>query len=422
MGKVYTAAVIGCGSRGRVYGDVMNMKPDKFKVIAVCDLDEVKRKKAQEFWNVTDENAYDDEKEFFKEKRADVLVIATQDRDHVRMTTRAMELGYDILLEKPISPFLSELEELLETNKKYNRKVAVCHVLRYAPAFVKIKEIMDSGIIGRLVHIENTEQVEYWHQAHSFVRGNWRDENTTSPMIMQKCCHDFDLIQFYAGAKCDSVYSVGSNAFFNKNNKPEGSADRCENCKYINDCAYSSELYIHLWKKRGSPEYGWPFNVVCPESKHNEEILRKALRNNEYGKCVFACDNNVVDNQSVEMVFENGVRATHTMSAFTGRMGRRMILHGTLGEIELCEDKDTLTVYPFGKDTITYKVSELIGGEDEFGHGGGDLRLIDDLYNVISGEGESATSLESSVESHLIALAAEKSRKEEKIVHIHKNK
>ncbi len=420
MGKIYTSAIIGCGSRGWVFGTNMANLPNKFKVVSVCDIDKTARENSKKEWNISEENLFDDEKEFFKKKRADVLAIATQDRDHVRMCIRAMELGYDILMEKPISPFAEEIEALLEANKKHNRKIVICHVLRYAPAYIKIKELLDSGEIGRLIHIENTEQVDYWHQAHSFVRGNWRNEQTSSPMIMQKCCHDFDMLQYLANSKCDTIYSVGRTAYFKKENKPEGAADRCRDCLYKTECPYSAErIYIERWKSKGSPEFRWPFNVVCNEIPNTEDNIRRAYENGQYGRCVFECDNNVVDNQQALMTFENGITASHTMSAFTDKMGRRMVLHGTLGEIELIEDLETLTLFRFGKEKLVIAISDLIKEVDSMGHGGGDSRLINTLYDIIDGGAEASTTLEKSVESHLMAFAAERSRHSGQVVKVH---
>ncbi len=421
MSKMYTVAVIGCGSRGWVYGNEMFNKPDKYKMVAICDIDETRLKNAQQKWGIDDANVYTDEKEFFKEKRADVLILATQDRDHVRMCVRAMELGYDILLEKPISPIRDELIELLEANKKYKRAVVVCHVLRYAPAFVKVKQLLDEGVIGKLIRIESLEQVAYWHQAHSFVRGNWRNDKETSPMIMQKCCHDLDLLQWYVGSRCSTVYSSGDLAFFNRENQPEGASDRCQDCKYINTCPYSAEkLYIGKWKEQDCPEWGWPFNVVCSTIPNTEDGIRKAYQEGQYGRCVFACDNNVVDNQSVDMVFENGVKVTLTMTAFTNRMGRNMSFHGSLGVIELNEDSGEIVLDVYGEKRTIYKIKDLVENEkDEFNHGGGDAKLCDSLYAVINDGVVAGTSLESSVESHLMALAAEKSRKENIVVKVH---
>jgi len=418
--KKFTVAVIGCGSRGCVYGNCMYGRKDKFELSCVCDTDQVKLSNAKKTWGLKSEQLFIDENEFLKEKRADVLVIATQDRDHVRMCQRALELGYHVLLEKPISPLKDELYLLLGTHEKYGGEVVVCHVLRYAPAFLKIKEILDDNVIGKLIKIESIEQVSYWHQAHSFVRGNWRNDIETSPMIMQKCCHDFDLMQYYVSSKCDTVYSVGDLRFFKKENQPIGAADRCYDCKFVNECPYSAErLYIERWKAEGSPEFGWPYNVVDSTMPNTEESLRNAYKNGPYGRCVFACDNNVVDNQSVEMHFENGVNVSLTMTAFTEKMGRKMTFHGSLGEIIFDDSAKTLTVTRFGGEKIEYSVDELLKDADTLGHGGGDARLVDDFYNILVSGAPAGTSLESSVESHLIALAAEKSRKTGKIVTVH---
>ena len=258
MSKKFTISILGCGSRGHyTYGVSMFSQKDKFEIVSVCDCNPKQIELAKSAWGLTDAQCFLSDEEFLKEKRSDALVIATQDRDHVKMCIRALELGYDILLEKPISPVEDELYELLKANEKYKRKVVVCHVLRYAPAFLKIKEILDSGAIGKIICIDWIEQVTYWHQAHSFVRGNWRNDEETSPMIMQKCCHDLDLLQYYADSSCDTVYSVGARSFFTSENKPEGAASRCQDCKYIHDCVYSAErLYIEKWKK----DFDWAFD------------------------------------------------------------------------------------------------------------------------------------------------------------------
>ncbi len=424
MNKVFTVSIIGVGSRGgSVYGRMMNSQTDRFKVVALCDISKERLSQYGEEFSISKENRFTDEKLFFEKKRSDILVIATQDKDHVRMSLAGMKLGYDILLEKPISPSKEELYDLLAAQKKYNRKILVCHVLRYAVAYLKIKETLDSGELGKLIRLESLEQVAYWHQAHSFVRGNWRKESETSPMIMAKCCHDLDLIQYYAGAKCKSVYSVGGLSFFKKDNQPEGAADRCADCKYINDCAYSAErLYIERWKKQGSPANAWPYNVITYEVPNTEENLRKAYKNGPYGRCVFACDNDVVDNQSVSMSFENGVEANLVMTAFTADGGRRMTFHCTEGEIRLTEDKDTLEILPFGKEKIVFSIDELIASKqkDWFGHGGGENGLLNALYNGLCENKTASTTLEASIESHLIALAAEESRKTGKTVYIRK--
>lgn len=431
MKQVFSVAIIGCGSRGQnVYGKYMHAYSDMFKIVALCDIKKEMLEIAKQRFDIEDKNCFLDSEQFFDKKRADVLVLATQDRDHVSMCIKALKLGYDVLLEKPISPIESELYDLLDAQKQYGGKVIVCHVLRYAPAFLKIKEVIDSGKIGRIVSIDWTEQVAYWHQAHSFVRGNWRNDQETSPMIMQKCCHDLDMLQYYANSKCDYLYSVGDLSYFNKQNQPEGAADRCQDCKYIESCPYSAErLYVKQFVDIGSIT-GWPFDVVDLTRPITVESLRKAYQGNQYGRCVFACDNNVVDNQTVFIQFENGIKANLMMVGFTGYAGRKAAIHGTLGEIELDENRDMLKVSVFGEEkdvydvrkSEAYSIKEIINSntKDDFGHGGGDELLVRDFYKALTEAGDAQTTLEKSIESHLMALAAEKSRKTGEKIHVHK--
>ncbi len=437
MSKIFTVSILGCGSRGHyTYGKCMSENfGDKFKIVSVCDNDPEKIRLAQEDWGLSEEVCFLDSDEFLKEKRSDALVIATQDRDHVKMCVKALELGYDILLEKPISPIEEELYELLEAYKKHKKKVIVCHVLRYAPAFLKLKELLDSGEIGKVVCIDWIEQVTYWHQAHSFVRGNWRNDQETSPMIMQKCCHDLDLLQYYANSACKTVYSVGDVSFFNRENQPQGASDRCETCQYIHDCVYSAErLYVKKREKDfdwafdkpdvddEARKQGWPFNVVDLSRPITEQSIRKAYQSSNYGRCVFACDNNVVDNQTVVMQFENGIKANLTMTAFTALPGRKITFHGTLGELEMDEENDYIRISRYGHGTRFLSIKEIcrLAVNDNFGHGGGDLMLVKDFYDALLGNGELGTTLERSIESHLMALAAEKSRKTGEVYYVHK--
>ena len=439
MDKVFTVSILGCGSRGHyTYGKCMTDNfGDKFKIVCVCDNDPEKITLAQQDWGLTPEQCFLDSAEFFKEKRSDALVIATQDRDHVEMCIQALQLGYDILLEKPISPVEEELYQLLEAYNTHKKKVIVCHVLRYAPAFLKIKELLDSGEIGKLVCIDWIEQVTYWHQAHSFVRGNWRNDQETSPMIMQKCCHDLDLLQYYVGAKCKTVYSVGDLSFFHRGNQPQGASDECATCPYKHECVYSAErLYVEKRRKdfdwafdkpdvdEEARKQGWPFNVVDLNRPITEESIRAAYENNQYGRCVFACDNNVVDHQTVVMQFENGVKANLTMTAFTALPGRKMTFHGTLGEVEMDEGNDYIRFSRYGKGTQFFSIKEIlkVAINDDFGHGGGDLMLVRDFYKALAGDDEMGTTLDRSIESHLMALAAEKSRLTGEVCWVHKNK
>lgn len=418
--KIFTVAIIGVGARGGdTYGRLLLKFKEKFKIVALCDLKADRLERFGEIFDVAEENRYLSDVEFFKEKRADLLVIATPDACHVKHVLAAFEKGYDVLLEKPITDKREECEQVLAAQKKSGSRAMVCHVLRYAPAFLKVKELTDNGEIGKLVAITSTEQVAYWHQAHSYVRGNWRRSADSTPMILAKCCHDLDLLQYYAGSPCVSVSSMGDLTYFKEENAPEGSAKRCVDCKYADSCPYSAKkIYIERWEKGGKPENAWPYNVpaVAPVTK---EKLEKAIAEGPYGVCAFRADNDVVDHQITNMTFENGVKASLTMTAFTQVLGRRMTFHGTLGEIFLLEDEHVIKVKRFGQEDEIISIKEL--NDNGYGHGGGDYFLIKELASMLSGNEKTTTSLQASVESHLMGIAAEESRTEGgKLVFVHK--
>ena len=416
--KIYTVAILGVGSRGAdAYGKLINRASDKFNIVALCDMRQERLNRFQKEFGVEASCCFTDEDVFFQEKRADLLVIATQDADHVRHAIKAFSLGYDVLMEKPITDKKEECERLLEVQKQYGCKALVCHVLRYAPAFVKVGELLKSGTIGRLVAINALERVGYFHQAHSYVRGNWRDTEKSTPMILAKCCHDLDLLQYYANSKCKSVSSVGDLTYFTKENALEGATERCVDCPHKNTCPYSALGYIKHWEEGGKPTDVWPFNVIAfaPVTK---EKLENAITQGNYGRCVFRCDNNAVDHQLTDITFENGVKASLMMTAFTAFGGRRMHFFGTLGEIVLDEFAGEIQIYRFERGTEIINLKSL--SEGGYDHGGGDTMLIENLYDMLCGNSTSVTSLESSVESHLIGICAEESRKADgKLVFVH---
>lgn len=409
--KKFTVSIIGCGSRGcDTYGHFCYAKQDEFSIAALCDTDKNKLVKYAKAFNVGKSSLFTDENEFFAVRRSDALVIATLDKCHVRQCLRAIELGYDILLEKPISDDEAELNMLLAKQKEYGNKIIVCHVLRYAHAFMKIKQLLSDGVIGRLVDIDATEQVAYWHYAHSYVRGNWRRSEETTPMILAKCCHDLDLFQYYAGSKAESVSSIGSLSYFNAENMPDGAAARCSDCQLKNSCQFNAyRIYIERFVEVNSPDNCWPYNVVCPDIPVTVEKLSDCLKKGPYGRCVFACDNNVVDNQITQIHFKNGVNAVLKMISFTHDIGRIMKFYGTKGELVLNETVGTIEIKVFGEKIRTLLISDLCKN-DQFAHGGGDAGLVDAFYDILCGKVISETSLENSVESHIMGIAAEKSR------------
>ncbi len=418
--KIYTVAILGCGSRGAdTYGSRAFRKPDEFKITDLCEISPVRLQAVSERFGIDKEHCFTDENEFFKTKRADVLFICTQDKDHVRQCLKALELGYDVLLEKPITGSREECIKLLEMQEKTKRKVFVCHVLRYSPAFLKSKEVLDSGILGRLVAIDAVEQVAYWHQAHSFVRGNWRNSKECVPMILAKCCHDLDYLQYFAESKCESVSSVGDLTFFKEENAPEGSTKMCIDCKYQDTCEYSAKsLYYEDYLKNPG---NWITKIMMRNKEITPENVLKELHTNPYGRCVFRCDNDVVDHQFTLMTFENGIKANLLMTAFTQKGGRIITFYCTDGQLILNEEEGLLKIKRFGKPTELIEISSLI--DHGAGHGGGDDGLMNTLHSMLDGEYNKGTSLKESIESHLMGIASEESRlKGGALVYVHGGK
>ena len=324
----------------------------------------------------------------------------------------ALKLGYDLLLEKPIAITQAHCEEIAATALSLGRKILVCHVLRYSPFFLKMKEIIDSGAIGELVHITAVENVGYSHQAHSFVRGNWRNSKESCPMILAKCCHDADLILWLMGKKVKNVSSNGGLYFFKPEKAPAGATMRCtDDCKVKATCPYNAEtIYINDpvdGVVSGNP--GWHVTVPVAPFEPTVENVQAALETGPYGRCVFHCDNDVVDHQVVNMEFTDGATAHLTMGAFSHQSYRWMQIMGTHGNIEADMRDYIIKVTPFGGETtkIDTRIECKLAG-----HGGGDIVMFEDLLKTVAGDPSalSLTSIQGSVESHVVCFAAERSR------------
>ena len=407
--KKITAAILGLGSRGRVYAENCELLHDKIEVVACSDIIPEKVERFSKRFGIPEEMCYASPDALLEaDKLCDVLFICTMDKDHYGQAMKALEKGYNLVLEKPISTDPKECLDIARLAAKKGLHVIVCHVLRYSPFYIKLKELIDSGIIGRVMSLQATEPVLYWHQAHSFVRGNWSRADRSCPMILQKCSHDMDTFLWLTGKHCRSVSSFGSLSHFRREYAPEGAPERCsEACPSYEKCPYSVEWYINQ-AKRGN--FDWPMNVACPEA--DIEKLRAALKTNKYGRCVYYCDNDVVDHQIVNLLLEDDLTVSFTMCAFTSESrGRYLRIMGTLGEIETRMDDEQIKLTLFGNNT---QQTEYIDYKDEnisSAHGGGDLGLVSDLIDLINGKlSTSVTSIDESVESHLVCLAAEKSR------------
>lgn len=413
MNQKVKIAIIGMGSRGKnAYGMELLTLQDRATVVAIADTDRERLNLGGEAHGVRQEMRFSSAEELLAQPRlADVAIICTQDRQHVPHALAALRKGYDILMEKPVSPLLSELQEIVRVAKAENRRVVVCHVLRYTPFFQTIKQTVEEGKLGQIVNIQALENVRYWHQAHSFVRGNWRREEATSPMILAKCCHDLDYLIWLCGTRCERVSSFGSLMYFKSENAPAGAAKRClDGCKAKDSCPYDAEKIYLTNSETGllSGNTEWPVDVL---SEHpTEQTIREAIEKGPYGRCAFFCDNDVVDNQIVNLQMENGAALSLTMSAFTSIGGRTIKIMGTHGDLWGDMHQNIIRICEFGKEP---QIIDLGKNEKDFaGHGGGDRGLMLSFLDYMEGKrtDNTITTLETSIESHLVALAAEESR------------
>jgi predicted dehydrogenase len=406
--KPVRVLVIGAGSRGAGYSRYIDRHGDDAVVVGVAESDKFRRNRIAEMFSLPDENVWDDWTGAAARPRfADAAIIATPDAMHTAPAIALAGMGYHILLEKPMAPTESDCRRIIQAvEDRGDVLFAVCHVMRYTRYTQMLKSIIASGRIGEIVNVQHIEPVGYWHQAHSFVRGNWRNESESAPMLLAKSCHDIDWLRYIIDRSCTRVSSFGSLFHFRKANQPEGAADRCLDCGVEAGCPYSApKIYMGMLEEGRT---GWPLDVLTGEV--NAETITEAMREGPYGRCVYACDNDVVDHQVVNMEFTGGATASFTMTAFNVAGGRKTRIHGTRGEIY--GDGRNITVTDFLSDdseTIdTAATDATISG----GHGGGDDRIMaafltavsdNDPSAILSGPGESH-------ETHLAVFAAERAR------------
>ena len=398
--KKVTFAILGVGNRGTAYAGKILKHPDDAQIVALADVSPIRTEAINKYIGLPESAIFDGAESIFAAgKLADVMIIATQDSQHKEHALKAMELGYDLILEKPISNKLEDIVAIADAAERLGRQVLVCHVLRYTPFYRQVKQLIDDGVVGKVQTIQAAEDVGYYHIAHSFVRGNWHKEADSSPMILAKCCHDMDILGWLIGKHCQRLTSFGSLDYFTAENAPEGSAERCADCQL--DCPFhANRFYI-------SRIPGWPANILHPEP--TPEIITDILKTSNYGKCVFRMDNDVVDHQVVNMLMEDGITVTFQMSGFNNVQTRTIRVMGTEGEI--WGDFHAKELYWQRYNKEKHKV-ELVMTETS-GHGGGDYGLIHDAIRYFRGDDfdtTSVTTIDRSVESHYMAFAAEHSR------------
>lgn len=416
--KKFKVILIGAGRRGSSYVKEMHHLQDKYEVVAVADPQENRRQIVKDLWNLPEEMCFKSWEEILERpKFADLAVICTVDSMHYEPAIKAIDLGYHLLLEKPVAQTPRECADIVAAAKKKGVSVLVCHVLRYAPFYKTVKKLLMEDAIGKVMSAVLVEGVGNVHQSHSYIRGNWHSEKESAPMLLAKSCHDLDIIQWLLDKPCKKVTSFGNLTYFTSENAPEGAPVRCVDgtCPIKDTCPYNCiKLYYddkeNLWFRDAATRA-----FTKGEIPTDEEVMR-ALKETDYGLCVFHANNDVVDHQIVNMEFEGGTTVQFSMNAFN-KLGRYIRLFGTKGELYAYAADTSISIFRFeDNETVTIPVAETDEGIDG-GHGGGDQGIIRELYDYLNDDykGYCAADISRSVKNHLLGFAAEKARHENRI-------
>lgn len=399
--KPVTAVTLGAGNRGNVYGNYGRSYPDQLDIVGVAEPIAVRRQRYSDQHDIPPDNQFTTwEHVFDRPKMADAVLITTPDHLHYGPCIKALEMGYDVLLEKPISPSEEECRHILALAKKTGRIVAVCHVLRYAPYFIQLRKLVQSGALGKVVSMQHFEPIQHVHMSHSYVRGNWHNSTESTPIILGKSCHDLDIVKWILGKRCTHIQAFGHLSWFHSGNAPAGSTDRCtDGCAVEGQCPYSA-LQIYYRDRT------WLHHFDLPDDPelHGPAIL-EYLRNSNYGRCVYRMDNDQPDHYVTSIQFADQVTASFSMEAFTSYHGRRTRIMGSLGDLVGDMTSFTFTDFRTGEQVV-----ERFTGDS---HGGGDWRLMADFVQSVDQQDSRllTSTIDASIESHIMGFMAEESRK-----------
>ena len=416
LAKPVTAITLGAGNRGTVYGNFAATFPGQLDIIGVAEPRPFRNNRYAKQHNIADAARFDTwERVFERPKFADAVIISTPDNLHYGPCIKALQMGYDVLLEKPIAPTEKECRDILALAKKTGRIVAVCHVLRYAPYFVQMKKLLAEGAIGEIISVQHFEPIEHTHMAHSYVRGNWHNSKETTPIILAKSCHDLDIIKWVLDKQSKQIVAMGDLKWFKKENAPGGSTERCtDGCKVERSCPYSAIKEYYDRRSRLSV-------LDLPEDKslHSETIMER-LKTTNYGRCVYRMNNDQPDHYITSIRFADNVTAAFSMEAFTSYAGRRTRLMGSMGDMVGDMTELVVTDFRTGKSVKLVPKYEDVQEYKNSGHGGGDWLLAKDFVQAVSQQNTAllTSTIDASIESHIMGFMAEESRKNGRVMEI----
>ena len=413
--KKITACILGSGDRGRVYGNYALAYPEELEITAVVEPLPQRMAAAKKLFSLPDDRCFSDFDSFAAQgKIADCVINCTMDSLHVVTSLPLLDAGYDMLLEKPVCNNEKELALLEECVKRNDSKLMICHVLRYAPFYRRVKQLILDGEIGEVVNIRTDEHVAYNHASAAFIRGKWNNEKRCgSTMLLQKCCHDLDLICWLNPFRPTRTASFGGRNFLIPEKAPRDAAERCLNgCPHVEDCPYSAKK-ISV-EKDIFPQYTCEGMSKYFRDVTTEEKIQSLKTDNPHGVCAYKTDADIVDHQTLILQFENGSTASHTMICGAPRGDRTIHIVGTRGEIEGRWSTNIVNLYRADGSHESYDVEKEIDRADH--HLGGDTELMRDFVRFLNGlpVGISCTTISESLNGHKCVYMADRSRVEQK--------
>ncbi|GAA2800721.1 Gfo/Idh/MocA family oxidoreductase [Kitasatospora paracochleata] len=415
LGRPLTIAILGAGARGTAFADLVAERPEVARVTAVAEPRERFRGDLAAKHHIAPEFRFTHWRDLLARPRlADIALIAVQDAEHAAAATALAGIGYQILLEKPMATNEADCEAIAEAARRNGITLAVCHVMRYTPYTVKLKQLLREGAIGDIVSLQHLEPIGNYHFAHSYVRGNWRREDESSPLLLSKSCHDIDWMADIVGQRVARVSSFGSLTHFRPEAAPEGASDRCVTCLLQDSCAYSATTLYRDGLRDGRADDGGAkryMTRVVTGGELTEQAVADALTDGPYGRCVYRSDNDVPDHQVVNLEFENGVTAGFTLTAFTPLENRHTKIFGSHGQ--LTGDGRRIEIYDFRTEQRTLHDTAVDGPSAAEGHGGGDRALLNAYLDALHGGRPEliVSGIEATLASHRVVFAAEHARR-----------
>ena len=413
--KAVSLVIVGAGERGLRYARLAMAQGAR--IVAVADPQVTRRDRLGDAAGVPAQQRVRDWTELATlDRLGDAVVVATPDHLHTDPAVAFLELGYDVLLEKPMAQNEADAGRIVAAADASGAHLVVAHVLRYAPVTRAVEALLGDRGIGEIVSVQHLEPVGDWHFTHSYVRGNWRQEAASGPVLLTKSCHDIDWLSHIVGSPAARVSSFGGLYEFRPQRAPAGAGERCFDCAVESGCPFSAWRF-YLGALDGPDPWTWPLTVVT--DLHTREALEAALREGPYGRCVYRCDNDVLDHQVVNIEYESGALASFTLSAFTPRAGRMTRIGGSRGHLEIVGNAVELYRFRDGSSTTVEMPGLARPGEAPVGgHDDADEELMRAFLAALRSRDWShlPTDAHESLRTHRVVWAAEAARRSGSVV------